>query len=400
MAFQFNGFTATKPVISLIDASQMQYEVIFFVYDQDGKKHPKRFKRGINSLKIKERKSQAEAVADVLWEGLQNGWNPLIQKYPSFKKVEEDLVKLTFSTALDFALNIKKEFLSKWSFYDYRGCVRFMKKAAGTCSLLNTLIRDVKRKDIRMIVATAKEQNEWSNNARNKYLSILKSLLTVLVDEERLEYNPAHQIKDEKTNETEGYKRLTDEEKEMIAGALYQHSPDFFEYLMFIYQLGIRRTELLLVKVKDINLQRRQITIRADVAKTNRPRVVPITDDLYDILMKREVWSLPKDWYLFSNDKFRPGEGDYHPNVPTEWWSNLVQKKLGIDCKMYSLKHKGADDKIETGLDLDVLKTLYGHRSKQMTEIYAKAVKEKYNEQIVNKAPSFAKVIPMRRKAN
>lgn len=401
MAFQFQGFKATKPVISLIDADKMQYEVIFFVYDPDGIKHPKRFKKGINCLKQSERKAQAESTADVLWEALNyHNWNPLHQKYPSFKKEEEDLVQHDFNSALDHALKVKKKELSPFSYYDYVGCARFMKAAAKECGLLHSLLKDIKRKHIRMIVATAKEQRNWSNKARNKYLSLLRSLLTIFVDEDRLEYNPAYRIKDEKTEETEGFKRLTDEEKEKIAAHLYDSSIDYFEYLMFIYQDGIRRKELLLIQIKDINLERREITIRPEVAKTNNTRKVPITDDLMEILLRREVWNHPKEWYLFSSDKFRPGEDHYHPNTPTGWWCRLVQEDLGIDCKMYSLKHKGADDKIEAGIDLDILRTLYGHRSKQMTEIYARAVKEKYKQQLINKSPVFAKVIPLRKKAN
>jgi site-specific recombinase XerD len=89
----------------------------------------------------------------------------------------------------------------------------------------------------------------------------------------------------------------------------------------------------------------------------------------------------------------------YHPNTPTHWWKQMVIDGLGIDCKMYSLKHKGADDKIEAGIELDALRNLYGHKSKQMTEIYARAVKGKYKQNIIDQAPVFAKVVKMNRKA-
>lgn len=56
---------------------------------------------------------------------------------------------------------------------------------------------------------------------------------------------------------------------------------------------------------------------------------------------------------------------------------------------MYSLKHKGADDKILAGIDLDALRELYGHRSKYMTEKYARAVKDLYRKQIIDNSPDF-----------
>jgi hypothetical protein len=66
---------------------------------------------------------------------------------------------------------------------------------------------------------------------------------------------------------------------------------------------------------------------------------------------------------------------------------------------MYSLKHKGADDKIKAGIPLDALRRLCGHGSKQMTEIYAAGIINEYNREIIEKSPQFAKVIEMKRKA-
>lgn len=400
MAIQFKGFRATKPVVRLIDAEKSIYQAFFIGYDSAGNKRQFRYSSEISRATISQRKRAAEEFCSTMLEAMYRGWNPFLIEYPLFEKTVDELMQFTFSVALDYALKQKCIYLSKYSAPDYKGCVRFMKAAAQQCGCENVLINSMERKDIRMIIATAKETNGWSNKARNKYLTILKSLLTVLVDEDRIKYNPAHKIKNEPEEQGSGYKRLTDEEKEKIAGHLYQQCPAFFEYLLFIYQLGIRRKENLLLKIKDINLQRSEILIRPEVAKTNKARIIPITHDINEILMGRQVWSLPKEYYLFSNNKFNPGPDLYHPNVPTSWWAKYVQKDLGIDCKLYSLKHKGADDKIYAGIPLDALKNMYGHKSKQMTEIYAAAVKDKYNQQIIDNAPEFtAKVVRMKKEA-
>lgn len=397
MAFQFNGFKATRPVACLIDEHSVTYQVFFYVYDNTGKKIQKRFKRGINDLPESERKIRSEAVAEMLWEELKKGWNPLTSKYPERREEEQPVRKLTFDQALDYAIKAKLPHLSKYSAYDYNGTVRFMKKAARACDLSYREIGSIERKDIRMLIATAKEQNSWSANARNKYLSILQSLLSVLVDEELIKFNPAHKIKNEPKPQGVGYKRVTDEQKISIAEKLATTVPDYFDYLMFIYQDGIRRTELLQVRVSDINLRERYILIRPEVAKTNRGRRVPITNDIREILIKRNIQKLNLSWYLFSSNKFAPGPEPYHPNTPTKWWREIVIDGMGIDCKMYSLKHKGADDKILAGLDIDVLRTLYGHKSSLMTEIYAREVKNKYAQQIIEHAPAFARVIKLKK---
>lgn len=395
MAFQFKDFRATKPVVRLIGLNT--YEVFFVLYDNSGKKRNMRYKAGINCLPEAERKKEASELALMLWEALQKKWNPLVEKYPSFE-VKPEARHILFADALDIAISHKRKILSKYSMYDYEGCIRFIKSAAKVTGHYFARVEDLEKKDIRILINEAKATNKWSSQARNKYLSIFRALLSVLVDEEEImKFNPAKGIKDEPIEESIGYKRLTDAEKEIIASHLLQVAPDFFDYLMFIYDDGIRRKETLLLEVRDFNLTTREIMIRPEVAKTNKARIVPITDTILQILLQRQIWNYPSDYFLFSNDKFKPGPVAYHPNTPTSWWREMVIKGLNIDCKMYSLKHRGADDKINNGIELDVLRTLYGHKSKQMTEVYAKAVKGKYKQKIIDNAPEFAKVVQMRK---
>lgn len=398
MTFQFKGFSATKPVVRLIDKQKFIYQVFFIVYDASGKKHQKRYQKEFNQEKVKNRRSSAEVFADTLWLGLHRGWNPLQTSYPFFEE-EQSRDQHTLMTGMQYALSVKKKELSKYSYPDYSGAVRFLEKAAKECGMLDTLIKTIQRKDIRLLVATAKEQRGWSNKSRNKHLTKLKSLFSVLVDADILPYNPAHNIRDEAEEKTLGYKRLTQSEQQRVVDHLSLNAPAFFEYVYFIYQDGIRRKETLMLQVRDFNLQDREITIRPEVAKTNTERIVPITDDLMQILVNREIWSLPKDWYLFSNNKFLPGPEMYHPNIPTTWWRNLIIKGICISCKMYSLKHKGADDKIRSGISLEALKNLYGHRSTQMTEIYAAAVRDQHMKQIIDKAPGMGRVVQMKKEA-
>lgn len=398
MSTPFKGFKATKPLARLARKDPPEYEVFFTYYDDAGKKYFYRYKKGINKGPMAERKINAQACAEVLWDGLIKGWNPLKHKYPSFEDELKGMITPTLGNSLDHCLKVRTEHLSIYTTYGYKYCVKHIKRAAKECGLLDAPLNTIDRKDIRLIVATAKEMNGWNNYMRNRYMTWLKTLLSVLVDEEVIPINPAAGIKKEKCSAGPGFKRLTDQEKERVVSHLSAVAPLFLEFVMFIYQAGIRRKELSLVQVKDINLQSRQLKIRADVAKTNVERIVPLADDLVEIIMRRNVWALPGEYYLFSKDNFKPGPSPYCPAVSTNLWKKLVIQGLGIDCKMYSLKHKGADDKIESGISIQALKTLYGHSSIQMTEIYAQAVKKKYHDEIIAKSPTFtAKVIPLKK---
>src|SRR5690606_36594191 len=122
--------------------------------------------------------------------------------------------RLTFTQALEHGLDVKRPFISKATTYEYAGTVRFMTAAAKEAGLHDMDIAQVQRRDIRLIVATAKEMRNWSNKARNKYLEHLKSILSALVDQEVIPFNPAHGIKAEPEESTIGYKRLTDDEQQ------------------------------------------------------------------------------------------------------------------------------------------------------------------------------------------
>lgn len=398
MSTPFKGFRATKPLARLARKDPPEYEVFFTYYDEAGRKYFYRFKKGLNKGPMIERKLNAQAYADVFWEALLKGWNPLKHKYPSFENELKGMVIPTLGNSLDHCLEVRTRHLSIYTYYGYKYCVKHIKRAAKELGVLDAPLNTIERKDIRTILATAKEMNGWNSYMRNRYLTWLKTLLSVLVDEEVIKINPCAGIKKEQYAKGPGFKRLTDPEKARIQKHLAEQYAGFFEFVMFIYHAGIRRKELHLVQIKDINVQSRTITIRADVAKTNVERVVPLADDLLEIIMHRNVWELPGEYYLFSKDDFEPGPKPYCPAVSTNLWKKLVIQGLGIDCKMYSLKHKGADDKIEAGIPLEALKNLYGHSSTQMTEIYAQAVKKKHFAEIIEKSPSFtAKVIPLKK---
>jgi integrase len=397
MQFQFRGFRATRPVVRLIDTERHLYEVFFIVYDELGKKRSIRYKRGINKLPLSKRKAEAQEIAFSFWDALHQNWNPLVHKTPFFAEEHAQARQLRFTEAIDYCLKVKSSMLRKGSHQVYRSKMRFVKKASVKAGMDQVPIGLVERKDIRVIIDIAREDNGWTPRERNQVLTVLRSLFSVLIDEERIKYNPTTGIRKDREPEPEGYKRLTDEQMKTIGEHLAAKVPAYFEFTQFVYQVGVRPGELLAIKIENINLRRREITVPKEVSKTKKKRIVPITDDLMEILMGRGVHDLPGHWYLFSKNEFSPGPRKYWHSTGGRWWTKYVTNDLGIDCKLYSFKHKGTDDKILADIPLEALQSLYGHSSTQMTERYASKLKEKHNKQIIASAPSFAKVVQMKK---
>src|SRR4029078_2246958 len=131
---------------------------------------------------------------------------------------------------------------------------KVIKAAAINSGYSERKITDVERKDIRMILEQAREDENWSSKTRNTNLGLLKALLDPLIDKDIIQVKPTTGIKNEKQPERVKYKRITEDEREKIVTHLSLVAPDYLDFIYFIYDTGIRPKELLAVKVFDISL--------------------------------------------------------------------------------------------------------------------------------------------------
>lgn len=226
-------------------------------------------------------------------------------------------------------------------------------------------------------------------------------MLSELIDWDIIEYNPAHKIKLLPVIDSEANIPATPEQHKIIKECLETKHPHFYIYVATIYHCGIRPKEILDIRLSDIDLVSKRITLKAEHTKTNKKRIVPINNHLLKLFSTMDVGLYPKDFYLFGSYR-TPGAGnkgkfiDFIPapthikrDTATKRWKRIVKDGLGIDVNLYSNKHKGANDKIIAGIDLDTLRELYGHTSDLMTMRYAKQVKEVYRNEIINKSPEY-----------
>lgn len=263
-------------------------------------------------------------------------------------------------------------------------------------------VSETKRAHIRRLANEVKLKRKWSNKAHNKYLGHIKSVLSVLVDWDIIERNPAHLIKQLPEEDSNANVPASPDEHQIIKEHLENSHPHFYVYVATIFHTGIRPKEVLGITLRMVDLSKRQIILPANITKTKKERIVPINDHLSSMLYDMELDGFPLDFFLFgsyrepgqgnrskSNLDFVPGPTRIRRNTASMKWKKIVKDGLGIDVNLYSNKHAGANAKILAGIDLDALRELYGHSSKLMTMRYAKAVKEVYRKQIMEKSPEF-----------
>ena len=355
----------------------------------------KRYKQNLNRIKnLSVRKKVADLMVKELSAKLKKGWNPITD-------TQEDNNNYLFSSCLDFALEKKRPFIGKKTYSGYKGIVKFIQQVLPSLGLQNLVITDLKRKHIKQIMLHIKKVRGWSNKAHNKYLDYLKPILSELLEWDILEYNPAYKIKPLKEETSQANRVPTDHEFKRIKSYLKQNYPELYIFVATIFHTGIRPGELLQVTLSMIDLEAQTITLPSIVTKSNRFRIVPINDHLMELFAELKLHLYPTDFYLFGSYRergrgnvgkyldFIPGPTKIKSDTSSRRWRKAIKIELGIDVNLYAMKHAGADAKILSGIDLDVLRELYGHTSSRMTERYAKAVKQVYRNEIIKRSPRF-----------
>ncbi len=135
--------------------------------------------------------------------------------------------------------------------------------------------------------------------------------------------------------------------------------------LVTIYSCGLRLSELLNLKITDIQSDRNLLLIRD--AKGNKDRTTILSDTTISLLRKYYVQYKPQV-YLFEGQKGGPYSCKSVQNIVKH---ALVLAKIARPASTHTLRHSFATHLLENGTDLRYIQVLLGHSSPKTTEIYA-----------------------------
>jgi integrase/recombinase XerD len=139
--------------------------------------------------------------------------------------------------------------------------------------------------------------------------------------------------------------------------------------LMVLYGTGMRRTELSLLKVTDIDSKRMVIHIRQ--GKGARDREVPLSPKLLEALREYWLWKKPRVYLFPSTEGQRGVEAPMSDKVV--WWAvREAARRAGITRKIgpHTFRHSFATELLETGTDLRAIQLLLGHARLEDTALY------------------------------
>ena len=150
--------------------------------------------------------------------------------------------------------------------------------------------------------------------------------------------------------------------------------------LMALYSTGMRRSELVHLRIEDIDSERMVIHIRK--GKGGKDRDVPLCPKLLETLREYWRWKKPKTW-LFPG---QPSSSGDHLTDKTVWYVCAEAARFaGLKKRVspHMLRHSFATHLLEEGADLATIQVLLGHADLEATTIYLH-VSRRHLEKTVN----------------
>ncbi len=211
-----------------------------------------------------------------------------------------------------------------------------------------------------------------SNRSINRKISSLNSYYKFLLKVESIKVNPLAKHKALKTSKKI---QIPFSEKEIVTVLDNLNFDDSFEgirdklIIELFYSTGIRRIELVQLKLKDVDVSNKTLKV---LGKRNKERFLPLLDS---VLKALEAYKRKRNTLEIIHDKdilFLTKKGDkiYETlvyRIINDYFSKASTK---VKKSPHILRHSFATHLLNQGADLNAVKELLGHSSLAATQVY------------------------------
>lgn len=129
--------------------------------------------------------------------------------------------------------------------------------------------------------------------------------------------------------------------------------------IMLGFSCGLRVSEVINLKIEDIDSKRMIINIRN--AKGRKDRIVVLSELMLETLRDYYKKYKPKE-YMFN--------GQFSAIYSAKSCNQIVKKYIGKQYHFHLLRHSHATTMLESGVDMTLIQKLLGHKNIKTTQIY------------------------------
>ncbi len=348
---------------------------------------------------LKERRSTATLYIQLINEALKNGYNDFLSPEenaaslgvsldPLQKKTTLLEPEISVSAAVDKAIKMRCLGMADRTTGTYRSFGRTFTEWLKTNNLETLPVSQFTSEHYQDYLFHKSEQGHGNRNI-NDHTNFFKTTFEVIRKKMKLiKENPISDIDYLPERESTRFEPLTESEIQLIVPALIVYSPRYYLFTRFIAHEYIRPWHIARLKARDVVYDKDYIKVADETTKNKKSRQKQLLQPIKAMLMEMDYDKLPGNYYLFGRN-FEPSEVLYQ-NLSiraAEIWKNIVIDGLGIEKKMYALKHTSSQYFVNANenADLKFLQQQMEHHSLTQTEIYLQdKVYKKIDEANVN----------------
>ncbi|SHI13054.1 tyrosine-type recombinase/integrase [Desulfofustis glycolicus] len=236
---------------------------------------------------------------------------------------------------------------------------------------------------IGLITKLRDERSKISNQTANKELRYLSSLFSWGIRKGYIIDNPASRVDKLRVEKQPVYvPSLGDIEK-----VLREAAPDQKDYLYCLRDTFARSREINNLTWNDIDFDAKTITLYTRKKKhgTKTPRLIPLTEDLLEILRQRyKSRDISVKWVFwhryYSRNQRKVVNGPYRDRK--KFMRSLCRRAGVRYFRFHPLRHAGASFMESIGIPISHIQEILGHENRKTTEGYIHSIGNSKNEAI------------------
>lgn len=285
----------------------------------------------------------------------------------------------TFINESRFSARLRPETLRGYAAV-FKLFLKVMPDVVGLTSLTNEmLVEFFKRIETRQRMVGKELKTGVKKSTVRTQWTKLNVFFVWLLNRGHIKQNPLKDIRPPSVS-YDDFRRLENHELDKIYSAITRSSGnalilrrDLMMVSLLLY-LGIRKGEFISLQVKDIDLFKNHVTVRAETSKSKRQRVLHMHPTLVmhvkDYMKERNSRGLKTQFLIVSTKK----DAGLTRDGLKHWVKGLIQKS-GVKLHLHRFRHTFACKLAEADVNTFKIQKLMGHSSIDMTMKYARSLR-------------------------
>lgn len=251
---------------------------------------------------------------------------------------------------------------------DIESLLQFVNKSNNTNQIT---IESINYSQIRSWIVVMVEDGV-SNRSINRKISALNTCFKFLIKVDAIQTNPLSKHKALKTSKKVQIPFSLDEVDIAIANIDGQDKFESLRNKLIVetfYSTGIRRSELIHIKLKDFDAVNKTLKV---LGKRNKERIIPLIPSVintYKLYLEERnlVLNSSNNSYLFITSKGKKTYDTLIYRIINKYFKLISSKQK---TSPHILRHSFATHLLNEGADLNAVKELLGHSSLSSTQVY------------------------------